>query len=278
MNTKNINALNKIQKLLPSLAALIVVVIAGLVARSYTNTVTVSAKSGPTSTASSLPEDNLAQIPNSSFSSSTINEITVFVGNYRTKENEFLLDVCFDMLDRQDWLISQNTSLVDAHGQTLRWFTMEVIEIRNPPTNKNGKLQQEIITGTGPETYRNAKPGQKYGQRCDTLHFQLSNQQFDFSQFTLTIPDLTVQIPEGALCDSNSPYIKKMQGALDKHKMNIKVKHQEKHVEGMGCNFEIASLPQGMNKEDALSKLQNEDVYLDAFGIRGPWIFQGNLP
>jgi hypothetical protein len=192
---------------------------------------------------------------------------------------QLVADVCFDMIDDSDWIIwdSQNDRVVDTLGHQASITSISVIEIRYTPTLIDSKLQQRITNGTV-NSVRDAAPDQKMGQRCDTVRYNLPS-DFDVSQFTITINSIARNPSESDTCGPNeTPYMQKIQAALDKKQSGIKIKGMWEGQDGGGvCGIEIAQKPSSMSDADAQTTLNDKGMFLDLFGIRGPWVFEGNI-
>lgn len=237
------------------------------------------------------PDDLLSQIsekiPNSSFQAITVNGITIHAGNYRLEidpeisrgEHMLAVDICYDMLDASDWL-PRATSFVDAQGLGVTPQYLSVIEIRYPPQLVDGKMQQ-LVTDGNLDRYQDALPGQTIGQRCDTLHAVLPD-GFDTSSFIITIDSIARNPSESDVCGlldgGDSEYLKKIQSALDERKTGIKIKHKwDQGEDGGVCGLEIIQKPAKMSDNEALGIVYDEDMFLDLFGVRGPWVFKGSV-
>ncbi|MGC1376627.1 MAG: hypothetical protein WA821_10395 [Anaerolineales bacterium] len=265
---------------------LIIVLAAGLWLRSLAVQPVAQAKSAPTPTvenAPALPAGTFVfpgnEVPGASFESVYANGITFHAGNYRLSDGQLLADICFDMLDDSDWLIwdMPNEKVVDAQGHKAAIVSMSVIEIRYPPALVDGKMKQHIIKGDVDEQ-TDAAPGQKMGQRCDTIRYTLPS-GFDATRFTITINSIARDPSEADTCSaSDTPYMQKIQAALDKKKTGIKIKNTWEHGDGGGqCGIVIVQKPNTMSAEAAQSVLNDKQMFLDLFGIRGPWVFAGGI-
>jgi hypothetical protein len=226
------------------------------------------------------------EIPNDSFASSTINGITFYAGNFRLVTPPFdnitdtwlAADLCYDLIDNGDWIID-HTDLMDIEGRRASWVETDAIEIRLPPELINGEYKQKIIIhngqATGNNDYSDVAPDQTTGQRCDTVSYSLPA-DFDISQFTIFVDSIISSPSEGDECSGEVR--KKLQEVLDQRGTGIKTKSKvEQGDYGGTCGIEIVQKPNGMSDEEAHSIVYSHEIYLDLFGIRGPWMFKGSV-
>jgi hypothetical protein len=275
----------------------VIVLTVGIVVQSLTPKPVANAMSAvlPSSeTAPILPNDTLAnaaaqfqEIPNESFISSSANDITFYAGNFRRTVPSFddlknqtwlSVDLCYDLIDNGDWIIG-HTYLVDSRGHSASWAGTDAVEIRLPPVLIDGKQKQRVIIhhgqATGDNEYRDAVPNQTTGQRCDTVSYSLSP-GFDLTQFTVVV-DYVVSPPrEGDECSGK--VMEKLQEILDQKGTGIVTKLKVDQGEGGGaCGVEIIQIPDKMSEEEARSIVFGHGLYLDLYGIQGPWIFEGSI-
>lgn len=270
---------------------LVIVLMAGVLLRSLTTEPVAQAKNAPTQLPENTPVASevdfpvayqplpASEVPNASFQSVTTNGVTVYAGNYRLMAGELLADVCFDMPDESDWMIWQEAPVADEQGYSIDYMSGIVIEIRYPPKLVDGKMKHQIVDTINPGvTYRDAKPDKKIGQRCDTLGYPVP-ERFDTSSFTLTVKSIARNPSESDTCNPDTEYLKKLQAALDKKNSGIKIKNIHTPGEGGGasCGRVITEKPEGMTDAQAQALVSSQDMFLDIFGIRGPWVFEGGI-
>lgn len=234
-----------------------------------------------TDNASALSPLQGGEIPDSSFVISVANGINFFAGNYRLDANgKLAIDFCFDQIDTGDWMIWAS-SVTDKQGLSATPSGGELLEIRFPPVLIDGKPKQQIMDFRGEtaselkDYYIDADPSQRIGQRCVTMTYNLP-QKFDLSNFTVTIDSIVAYPDENAQCSEAS--LLKIQKKLDNGQTGIKVKMKTGTSDGGGvCGFEITQKPEDMSFEEAMSIIGSNEMIIDLYGIRGPWIFEGNV-
>lgn len=221
------------------------------------------------------------EIPDSSFAISVANGIDFYAGNYRLDTNgKLAIDFCFDQIDAGDWTIWAS-SITDKQGLSATPSGGELLEIRFPPIFIDGKPKQQIMDFRGETTselkdyYIDADPNQRVGQRCVTMIYN-PPQKFDLSGFTVTVDSIVAYPDENTQCSEAS--LLKIQKKLDDGQTGIKVKMKTDASDGGGvCGFEIIQKPESMSFEEAMSIIGGNETIIDLYGIRGPWIFEGNV-
>ncbi|MEP0806614.1 MAG: hypothetical protein HRF47_14110 [Chloroflexota bacterium] len=221
------------------------------------------------------------EIPDSSFAISVANGINFFAGNYRLDTNgKLAIDFCFDQIDTGDWMIWVS-SITDKQGLSAAPSGGELLEIRFPPILIDGKPKQQIMDFRGEtaselkDYYIDADPNQRIGQRCVTMTYNLP-QKFDLSNFTVTVDSIVAYPDENTQC--SEALLLKIQKKLNDGQIGIKVKMKTETSDGGGvCGFEITQKPEDMSFEEAMSIINGNEMIIDLYGIRGPWIFEGNV-
>lgn len=227
-------------------------------------------------------------IPNSTFLSSQIGDITAYAGNFRIvtplidelrDEKWVSVDLCYDLIDDGDWTID-NTYIVDARGLEASWVETSAIEIHLPPTLIDNKLKQKVLIhkgqAVGDNFYEEAPSELTKGLRCDAVLYRTPS-SFDTSTFNVVIEGIISYPKETEQCSDE--IILKMQNALDERNIDIQVKLKSNSDESDGvCGIEIADKPENISDEEARSIVYGHEMYMDLFGIRGPWVFEGTIP
>lgn len=227
-------------------------------------------------------------IPNSTFLSSQIGDITAYAGNFRIvtplidelrDEKWVSVDLCYDLIDDGDWTID-NTYIVDARGLEASWVETSAIEIHLPPTLIDNKLKQKVLIhkgqAVGDNFYEEAPSELTKGLRRDAVLYRTPS-SFDTSTFNVVIEGIISYPKETEQCSDE--IILKMQNALDERNIDIQVKLKSNSDESDGvCGIEIADKPENISDEEARSIVYGHEIYMDLFGIRGPWVFEGTIP
>jgi len=272
------------------LVPLVIVLTAGILLRSMMTEPVAEARSLPAqnddkqnspadvSGVESIQEN---EVPNSSFASSYVNGITFQAGNYRLDDmGNLLVDFCFDQIDTGDWTI-WSSHLTDAQGHEALLAGGDLLEVRFPPKLVDGKSKQQIIdfrskTGSDVRDYSiDAPAGKKTGQRCVAATYGLPD-GFDPSGFTATVDSIMAYPNESEQC-SDAVRVK-IQKVLDEKKTGIKTKLKEdKSNSGGMCGLEVIQKPGNISQQEAQSIATGSEMFLDVFGIRGPWVFEGSV-
>jgi hypothetical protein len=267
------------------------VLLIGILARSWATESVVQAKSileqsslgtqDITDNASALTPVHGNEIPNPSFAISVANGIDFFAGNYRLDDaGKLAVDFCFDQIDTGDWMIWVS-NVADKQELYATPLGGDLLEIHFPPILIDGKPKQQIMDFRGETAselknyYIDADPDQRVGQRCVTMTYNLP-QKFDLSSFTVTVDSIVAYPDENMQC--SEAVLLKIQKALDDRQTGIKIKLKTGVSEGGGiCGLEIAQKPENMSFEEAMSIISGNEMLIDLYGIRGPWVFEGNV-
>lgn len=218
----------------------------------------------------SVPDD---KCPNPSFARAIANGITFYAGHYRADQaGRLMVDFCFDQVDTKDWTLEE-THLVDRQGHKAYPSESELLEVRFPPKMIDGEMKQWILDlRVGSQDYYiDADPNQKMGQRTVSVTYHLPP-DFDVASFTIAVESIIAYPSEGEQC--SDVLISKLQQALDEKQTGIKIKLR---TESGMCGWEIVQKPKDISVEEAMSKVGDNEMWLDLFGIRGPWIFEGSV-
>lgn len=221
------------------------------------------------------------EITNSSFAVSIANGINFSAGNYRLDNaGKLAIDFCFDQVDTGDWTI-WSSRVVDKQGVNANPSEGDLLEIRFPPVLIDGKPKQQIIDFRGETSsdiknyYIDADPNQKVGRRCAAMTYNLPP-KFDLSSFTITVDNILAYPDENTQC--SDAVLSSIQKILDEKQTGIKVNLKTEISDSGGiCGLEIAQKPEQMSMNEAMSIVSGDEMLIDLYGIRGPWVFEGGL-
>jgi hypothetical protein len=219
---------------------------------------------------SQSPENN-AKLPDKTVS----NNIDVTANNFTIDGKQASADVCFDLPDNADWTIWQASLKYGTDKiAEIDQFSSYPIEVREPPVN--GK--QRIFTfGSGQPTISIIDVDKNKvikGKRCDSIIFAIADSESikGISKYTITIESIAAFPREGEVCTKTN--IDRFQKALDYKKSGIIIKcESEDNTSGGRSGIVIDSKPDTLSIEEAEAILNSNDLFLDVYGIRGPWIF-----
>lgn len=153
-----------------------------------------------------------------------------------------LVNVCYPLPDARDWQLREVT--LEYGDRIIREYGTAWIEGTGYPP-----------VGTSP------------GQRCVKLRF-MAEQFPGYSGWHRVVVGVLYAEPfEGEYCTT---YLKEVQQALNKLGSGIEVKCSEPPVGGI----EVASVPEGMNMEEANKFIQSEEFRYSLRSIKGPWVFE----
>jgi len=270
---------------------LIMILLIGILTRSWMTDSVVQAKgiqeqsSGNTqditSNVSALTSAQSNEILNSLSAVSVANGINFSAGNYRLDNvGRLAMDFCFDQVDTGDWTI-WSSHLTDKKGVNATPSEGDLLEIRFPPILIDGKPKQQTIDFRGETSneikdyYIDADPNQRVGQRCVAMTYNLPP-KFDLSSFTVIVDNILAYPDENTQC--SEAVLLNIQEVLDKRQAEIKITLKTDKTDGGGmCGLEIAQKPEHMSLDEAMSIVSGNEMIIDLYGIRGPWIFEGSL-
>jgi hypothetical protein len=222
------------------------------------------------------------EILNSSFAVSVANGINFSAGNYRLDNvGRLAMDFCFDQVDTGDWTI-WSSHITDKKGLNATPSEGDLLEIRFPPILIDGKPKQQIIDFRGETSneikdyYIDADPNQRVGQRCVAMTYNLPP-KFDLSSFTVIVDNILAYPDENTQCSEAA--ILNIQKILDERQTGIKVELKTDFSDGGGgmCGVEVVQKPEHMSLDEAMSIVSGNEMIIDLYGIRGPWVFEGSL-
>lgn len=187
--------------------------------------------------------------------------VELIATNLRIEGDRFLADVCFEMPDGSDWTIWEASlmypgGVIDAFGLTL-------IELWEPAIDG----RQQVVSGTKEVTVIEVS-GEVPGRRCDTLYFYLPA---DIPQdaFTIRIEAVAAPPREGETCLAEN--LQRVRAAMAVRGPGIVIGCEQ------GSGYEglvLVSWPEGMSRSAAEAIAFGGEVFLDAHGRRGPWVFE----
>ncbi len=199
----------------------------------------------------------------------TAKGITVTVANVRREADLLKLDVCFDLPDNDDWTL-WNVSLQNGDW-TVTDYGTEPIEIRHNSVDGRQSVFTFNEQGQMQERAEPATSGQR-GRRCDIVYFWDIPVSADLSPYTFTIESISAQPGEGEEC--SPAVLEKVNAALAARSPGITARCVLEDLGGGGMSgFAVESHPPSMSRAQAETVLQSLDLFVDVFGIRGPWIF-----
>jgi hypothetical protein len=92
------------------------------------------------------------------------------------------------------------------------------------------------------------------------------------SNATIAVHSLAAAPREGEEC--SAAFLGKVQQALDARNTGIKVQcYRNEFGSGGSSGVKVASKPASMSMEEAEAMLSSQEMFLDLYGIRGPWVF-----
>lgn len=288
---QTVNSVQTTEKLSTLIVPFLIVLLIGVLARPWISELVVQAKSVPEQPSVSLQDltndssiltsaqDN--ETLNSSFVVSVANGINFSAGNYRlNKAGKLVIDFCFDQIDTGDWTI-WSSRVADGQGLNATPSEGDLLEIRFPPILIDGKPKQQIMDFRGETSsevqnyYIDAEADQKVGQRCVAMTYNLP-QKFDLSNFIITVDNILAYPDENTQCSESISL--NIQKVLDEKQIGIKVKLKTDKTDGGGmCGLEIVEKPEDMSLDEAMSIIGGNEMLIDLYGIRGPWVFEGSL-
>jgi hypothetical protein len=161
------------------------------------------------------------------------------LANIRRGEGMLKADICFPMIDGQDWMLERLTFKYDG----------------NEINDWGGILIEPIIPAV------NGQPG----RRCDTVYFFLAD-NISLSKFAITVRSIFAPPREGQACDR----MNEIKHYLNEKAPGFMVKCQEN--DGVS-SIEIADKPISMSEDEA------QRLLYAAYNNRidGPWDFVINI-
>lgn len=169
--------------------------------------------------------------------SKTVNGIEITVNNIRREKNELEADICFPVLDGEDWMLHKLSFL---YGNTTT-------------SDYEGLVIDPIIPA------ENGIPG----RRCDTIYFSLP-EYVDLSEFTITVHSIYAPPREGGTCARAEIVAQRLA------EQGIKAACvQEENFEG----YQVVEKPASMSEAEAGQLLMDAMWYV----IKGPWEFNARL-
>jgi hypothetical protein len=167
--------------------------------------------------------------------SQNVNGIEITVHNIRRGDNMLKADICFPVLDSEDWMLNQLA--LQCNGKEIRDW--------------GGSLIDPIIPAM------NGQPG----KRCDMVYFSVSDQE-QISDFTISVLSIYAPPREGGMCER----IDSIQKQLDKQESGLKINCQEGNEM---AGYQIVAKP------DTMSEGEARIVIMDVINrtIQGPWEF-----
>ena len=193
----------------------------------------------------------------------TVNGITMQASNFRIENRQLKLDLCFDMPDDGPW-IEWKASLKSGQ-HTSQLFQIDLIELRKPAING----QQEVMTST--EDYFEPDKNNGLGRRCDILTF---SEVINFSgPATITIEAIVAEPGQGGVCEA--AYLQRVNDELDKYDPALEANCFIESSEGGGSSsgLILTGKPENMTQQEGENILFSNEFFLDAHGVRGPWVF-----
>lgn len=195
--------------------------------------------------------------------SQIVEGIEITATNIRRQGNQVLADMCFDIPDGSDWTIWK-ASLVYPEG-TIDSFGLTLIERRDPSVNGE---QQVVRLASGTKEVSVVKvEGDVPGRRCDTVYFD-GTEKVTGPGVTIQIMAVAAQPREGETCSAAN--LAKVQRAVESRSPGIVVACES------GDGYEgvtLAGWPSALSRAQAEEILYGEDLFLDVYGRRGPWVF-----
>lgn len=252
---------------------------AGLLLRPWSSESTAEAR-GPAGVSSHSPAQGsntggapvsvvaASQLESESSQSQSVGGIQLTATNFRAEGNKVLADVCFDMPDGSDWTIWR-ASLVYPRG-VLETFGLMLMERREPSVDGEQRVNR-FVSGRKEESVVEVS-GDVPGKRCDTLFFDLPGRPSRSGQ-TIHVQSIAAQPREGESCSAAN--LEKVQRALDARSPGIVISCQLGNV---GEGVTLGAWPAELSRSQAEEILYGEDLFLDVYGRRGPWVFNVNLP
>jgi hypothetical protein len=167
------------------------------------------------------------------------NGIEVQLGTMQVADGYLLANVCFQLPDDQDWLISGAADDV-------------VLTVGDTSISHTGFAETEVKTDSN---------GKKF-YRCDRLSFPVNSSE-DLSKFTITIKHLITSVPEQPDCDM-------IQKKLDQSNTGIKIKCDAGEN---SFSYIIVAKPAALSDVEA----RNSAWKFFSNTIDGPWIFETGI-
>jgi hypothetical protein len=220
---------------------------------------------------SSQSADNNANLADKTVS----NNIDVTANNFTIDGKQASTDVCFDLPDNADWTIWQASLKYGTEKITeIDEFSSNPIEIREPPVNGKQRIftfasGKPAVTIIDVDTNKVIK-----GKRCDSIIFAIADSESikGITKYTITIRSIAAYPREGETCTKAN--IDRIQKALDSRKSGIKIKCEaDDNNSGGMSKIVIDSKPDTLSTEEAEGILYGNDLFLDVYGIRGPWLY-----
>lgn len=286
------NFVQATEKLGALIIPFVIVLLIGVLTRPWTIELIVQAKSIPEQSSVDLQNltDNASvltfaqgnEISNSSFAVSVANGINFSAGNYRLDDvGRLVMDFCFDQVDTVDWTI-WSSHIADKQGLNAAPSEGDLLEVRFPPVLIDGKPKQQIMDFRGETSseiknyYVDADPSQKIGQRCVAMTYNLPS-KFDLSSFTVVVDNILAYPDEIEQC--SEVVLLNIQRILDERQTGIKIKLETDKTDCGGmCGLGVIQKPEHMSLDEVMSIVSGNEMLIDLYGIRGPWVFEGSVP
>jgi len=197
--------------------------------------------------------------------------VELTASNFRRDGNYLLADVCFEFPDNGDWSI-WSASL--RYEETLvQDYSSVPIEVRFPEVDET----QTVVTFANGRKSVHSELASKgdMGGRCDTLSFELPADSKPHA-YVLTIDSIAAAPREGESCTPAA--LERVKAAVNSRSAGITVGCVSQSTEGgAGEGFVILGMPAQMAQDQAETIVFGQDVFLEAFGRRGPWTFAVSL-
>lgn len=222
----------------------------------------------PTPYATSIPGISaqvLEKFADTEVTTQMVNGVEMSAANFRSKKNDFYVDVCFQMPDDNDWIYQE----VKIQFGNVEIPPYEFTRFESISTLSNGQRVLTTFLGDPPQLVsENIEVKDFPDYRCDTLGFHISAEMIE-TDVTLYIGSIGSTPREGEGCTATRD---KVQSILDANDTEIQIDCVQQES---GSTTFITSKPSAISQEDAEALVSK--AFREVFTITGPWIFTASI-
>jgi len=197
-----------------------------------------------------------------------VNGIEMTVSNFAQNKDRLSLDSCYTLPDDSAWIAYFPT--VEYNGHVIQFSESIPLKLRLKKSAE--ELQIISFDSSGGKHVKNEKANlNDKGRRCDRFIFIVDSDTK--GPFIFNFGSIVAEPREGEICALAN--IEIFQKALDKQNSQVKIgcNSAESTTSGGAEGIIIKEKPQTMSQEEALSLLGKPEIFIEAYGVSGPWVF-----